>query len=98
MKTLRVTDTDTGKPETFSGVMEAFGLAGLASANIREEIRTELQTASLLLEQAKFLIGVYALDWNEERWDSRGHLFLNGISKWNLDDISVKIERQIMPV
>ena len=63
--------------------------------SVRDKVRIELMNLSMLLEQAKISIAVYAVDQDEERWLKRGHLFLNEVSKWDMSYVLGTIEGQI---
>jgi hypothetical protein len=63
---------------------------------ITEKIINELSKINENLMQAKNMIDVYSVDQSEERWKEKGHMFLNEISEWNMEDLFKAIEKQIM--
>ncbi|MFQ6076418.1 MAG: hypothetical protein ACE5Z5_09845 [Candidatus Bathyarchaeia archaeon] len=63
--------------------------------NIADKVRSELIKINNTILRANISIGVRAVDHNEDRWINRGHVFLNEISQWDIDDVIRKIEIQI---
>lgn len=65
---------------------------------IPEEATSELISLNSQLMMAKILIGVHALDNDSDRWFQRGHVFINEVSTWDINDIKRKIENQIRSI
>ena len=66
--------------------------------NIPEAVSSELSNLNTQLMLAKIFIGVHALDINPDRWLQRGHIFINEVSQWNMNDARKRIESQIMSI
>jgi len=63
---------------------------------VASKARSELILVNDALTRTKIQIGVHSVDRNKERWKNKGHVFLNEISQWNMEETMQKIKEQIM--